>query len=238
MLDRIVDAAALIFIAAGYRNARMEMVAERAEVAVGTLYRYAANKEALFELVLRRAFHDPEVGDVELPFQPTESQGYVEHIWRRLTDVSPFIVLRNAARTKRPLDPEEEFRHVVEELYDWQSRYWRALKIIERCARDWPELAHLFYHQFRRELFDLGATYLEKRMRDGWLRAYPDTGVAVRLIGENVAFFAMHRHTAPDSVMEDGVARETVVSVLLNAFVAPERVPNNQGRKRRSGVER
>jgi hypothetical protein len=48
----------------------------------------------------------------------------------------------------------------------------------------------------------------------------PDTAVAARVMLETASFFAMHRHTAPDSAgLDDGVTRATVLAVLHGAFV-------------------
>lgn len=41
---RILDAAATLFRREGYDNARIEVIAEMAEVSVGTLYNYYQNK--------------------------------------------------------------------------------------------------------------------------------------------------------------------------------------------------
>jgi AcrR family transcriptional regulator len=53
-LDDIVDAALQVFLARGYQRTRMTDVATQAQVSPGLLYTYAASKEALFHLVLRR----------------------------------------------------------------------------------------------------------------------------------------------------------------------------------------
>lgn len=53
-IHQIVDAALSVFLERGYRRARMADVAEAAGVSPGLLYTYAANKEALFQLVILR----------------------------------------------------------------------------------------------------------------------------------------------------------------------------------------
>lgn len=223
MQRRILDAATITFIKRGYRNTRIDAVAARAEVSVGTIYRYAATKEALFELVLRDAFLDPGVPHVVLPYQATSTVGVVEQIWDLLKASTPFEQLHTALGNDAPEDVAAEFEGIMRELYQWQFRYWRALKLIERCAQDWPELAMLFYQRFRRTSLDAGARYIEMRTRARLLRPMPDAAVAARVISENCAFFAMHRHTAPDSDISDELAEETVVRVLCNAFLPTSR---------------
>lgn len=219
-LRQIVDAALRVFVAEGYRAARVEEVAERAGVSAGTIYLYATGKEALFELTLRTAFGEPLPDVDDAPYGATIGPGMIEWMWRRLAAVSPFSALRAAAAREAPVEPGAEFDEVVGELWAWQARYWPALELLERCGREWPELDLLYYHQFRRELLELGAVWLSRRMDDGHLLAYADPGTAVRVIAETVTFFAMHRHVRPHTgeIRED-VARDTVLLLLRRGFV-------------------
>lgn len=220
-LETILDAASETFLELGYRGARVEEVARRAGVSAGTVYLYTENKDALFELVLRRAFREALPRSSELPFRATASSDLVGWMWNRLQKVSPFPALRRAAAAEATGDAMEEFDAVVEEVWDWHATYWEAVELLERCARDWPELHMLFYLQFRRELLALASVWLERRMEEGALRRYPDAPTAVRVIGENVAFFAMHRHVRPDSEgLDEETCKETVLK-LLHAGFAP-----------------
>lgn len=137
----------------------------------------------------------------------------------KLGAASDFTTLMTSVEVDVPSDVAAEFEALVREVYAWHFRYWRGLKLIERCARDWPELSMVFYKGYRETLLATGVRYLEKRTRAGLLRPMPDAAVAARVISETCAFFAMHRHTAPDSEMRDDLAEETVVQVLCNAFV-------------------
>jgi AcrR family transcriptional regulator len=219
MLARILDAATMTFIKGGYRNARIEVVAERADVSVGTIYRYAENKDALFELVLRYAFGEPTALDVELPYRAQSASTAVEKILDRLDAATDFPRLFAAIEVESPPDVGAELEGLIRELYGWQFRYWKALKLIERCAREWPELSMMFYDGYRKALFAAGERYMAMRMRAGLLTTMPDPGVAARLVSETCAFFAMHRHTAPRSEMDDDVAEETVVRAMCNALL-------------------
>lgn len=53
--DAILDAALKVFTAHGFADARIEDVAKLAAIAKGTVYLYFADKEALFEGVIRKA---------------------------------------------------------------------------------------------------------------------------------------------------------------------------------------
>ncbi len=226
-LDRIVDAALDAFLASGYRNTRMDAIAGSAEVSAGTLYLYATGKDGLFRLALMRAFHVPLPAVAELPFGAAVDTDTVDWLWSPLRASSPFTALRAAAARRHPDDHELEFRDVIEELWAWQSRFWRAIRLIEKCAGEWPELELLFYLDFRRELLGLGAQYLARRMLQGYIQPYPDPDTAARVLVENVAFFAMHGHGARDSAdLSEDASHATVLKVLERAFVvSPSRSP-------------
>jgi AcrR family transcriptional regulator len=235
LLDRLVDAAVLTFIKRGYRRTRVEDIAEHAGVSAGTVYLYATSKEALFELAIRRAFDEPDASRVETPYTPTGAADWVEQLWTRLMATDPLADLRRALADDDPADGAAEWEAIVRGIFRWQARYWRALALIESCASEWPELFLLFYKQFRTQALELSTEYIERRARTGHLARFPDSAVAVRIVAEVFAFFAMHRHTAPDSeYLEGREIEETVVAVLGRAFVGERPTPANRRKRGRS----
>jgi AcrR family transcriptional regulator len=216
----ITDAAIRLFMARGYAATRMEMIAEEAGVAPGTLYLYAAGKEALFDLAIRAAFGERTEGEPGEPPRPEDRSSVIEATWRLVRERARFPSLEQAAALPPVGDAAAEFEEIVREFYDWLSRYWRGIRIVEKCALEWPELSTFFYRELRRSGLGLLERYVAGRADQGHLRAMPDPGVAARLILETVSFFAMHRHTAPDSAgMDDAATRATVLAVLRAAFV-------------------
>ena len=216
----IVNAAITLFMRRGYAATRMEMIAEEAGVAPGTLYLYTAGKEALFDLALQAAFGgarvDPEDGPHELP----ERSSVIEAAWALVQERARFPLLEAAAALPEVEDVGAEFERVVLEVYDWLARYWRGIRMVERCALEWPELSTFFYRGLRRGGLVRLEQYLAGRAAEGRLRSMPDATVAARIVLETASFFAMHRHTAPDSDGLDVPAtRETVLAVLRSAFV-------------------
>jgi AcrR family transcriptional regulator len=67
-VERIIDAAALVFAEEGYKAATMEGIAARAETSIGSIYQFYPNKRAVFSALTRhyhdklRAFFDALVG--------------------------------------------------------------------------------------------------------------------------------------------------------------------------------
>ena len=221
-LDRILDAAADAFLELGYRRTLLSDIAKRGRVAVGTVYLYADSKESLFELVLRRAFGEAPPGPDAMPFRGSAGDDLIAWVWNRFGEIRHFPVLEAAAASARPADPLHEMEQVLREIWAWMSRYWQALELIERCARDWPELHLLFYRQFRRSVFGLATSLVHRRIDERAFRRYPDAATLVRVMAENIAFFAMHHHVRPDSAdLDEDVCRETVITMLLAGLAVP-----------------
>lgn len=216
----IIDAAVDLFMRRGYAATRMEMIAEAAGVAPGTLYLYAAGKEALFDLALRAAFEAPLPDPGDGPHRLDARDSVIESTWELVRERARFPRLERAAMLPAVVDARSELRGILEEFYDWLARYWRGIRLVERCALEWPELSTFFYRELRRGGLARLERYLTGRAAEGRLRPMPDAAVAARAILETVSFFAMHRHTAPDSQeMEEGATRETVLTLLLNGLI-------------------
>src|SRR5512147_2581245 len=110
-LDRLIAAAARVFTTRGYRRTQMADVARAMGVAPGTLYLYVASKEALFDLVIQRAFvAEDDLPPLTLPL-PTPPPGLIlEHVRARVRNDGGMPLLEAALRRRRPADVEEELR--------------------------------------------------------------------------------------------------------------------------------
>ena len=72
----MLDAARELFSERGYHNVSMHEIAERAEFAIGTLYKFFRNKEELYQAVVldqSDRFHDALVRAIEAPGDEIES---------------------------------------------------------------------------------------------------------------------------------------------------------------------
>jgi AcrR family transcriptional regulator len=221
-LDQLVASAAQVFTARGYRRTQMADVARAMGIAPGTLYLYVESKEALFDLVVQRAFLDRQPGPPPTLPIPTPAPGVtVEHVRQRMRREHKLPVLFAAARRQRTADPRAELAGVVRELYTVIARNHRGARLLERSALDRPDLAALYFKRLRRGLIDGLTAYLERRISQKQFRRVPDTAIAARMIIETVAWFAMHRHGDPEPVpMDDRRAEDTVVDMLVHALIA------------------
>ncbi len=209
-LREIGDAALAAFGRDGYRNTQVADVARIAGVAPGTIYLYAPSKEALFALALQRAQSqdtDPE------PMSSEELLTRVKEGFLRQSGSSWLTELRGASGGLPELEP------VLRTFWARLTAAAPAIRLIERCARDWPELAEAFYVHVRQRSIRELAAYLSEGGRQGVVRPTPEPAVAARLIIETAAWFALHRQGDPDGyLISDDSAREAVIDALLHAY--------------------
>jgi AcrR family transcriptional regulator len=218
-LDQIADAATEVFIRDGFATAKVTRIAERAGVGPGTIYLYAEGKEALFDLALRRALEDPMVWSTPLPHPNPASGAVAEALWRCLQNAAHFPQLWLAAESPPPEDVPAEVEGILREMYRWLSRYRTAVKLVERCAGDWPDVAQLFYRRFWRGGIRRVADYLVRRRGEGALPAHGDALAAAHLSIESLAWMAVHRPWTPDAaVIPSAVAEETAIGMLIPAI--------------------
>jgi len=219
-LDVIADAATEVFIKQGFARAGVAQIAQQARVGPGTIYLYAESKEALFDLAIRRALEDPTVWTMTLP-HPAPGHGAVaDAVWRCLQNASHFPQLWLAAESPPPDDIRKEAGGIISELYNWLHRYRRAIKLAERCAVDWPDIAQLFQRRFWRGGVRRVAEYLARRMREGVLPPRRDAVAAALLLIESLAWMAVHRHWSTEGAeLPEEVGADTAQQMLLAALL-------------------
>jgi AcrR family transcriptional regulator len=220
-LSELVKHATEVFIERGYKNTQMEDIASSLGVAKGTLYVYVQSKEALFDLVARCADSVPSFEPVpRLPIPTPKRGATVAYIRKRLAENQHLRALAKALSRTGPAPAREEFQQIVCELYDTVERNRQGLKLLDRSAKDLPDLAALWFEGARGGLVAALSQYLDREIRNGALRHVTDVAVAARTIVETIVFWAVHRRWDPHpQKFDDSVARETVISLLMNAFV-------------------
>jgi AcrR family transcriptional regulator len=220
-LERLVDCATDVFIDQGYARTQMADVAAALGVAKGTLYLCVESKEALFDLVVRYADAPrPFETRPAVPVRTPKPAATVKYIREQLAGSQVPPTLTTALSRERVTDVRAELEAIVGELYDLLARNRRGIKLLDRSARDYPELAALWFESARGGLVTLLARYLEDRTRRKLLRALPDAVVAARLLIETTVFWAVHRHWDPHpQTVDESVAKETVVRFIVGALV-------------------
>lgn len=216
-LKELLESATRVFINQGYRRTQMSDVAEALGVAKGTLYLYVESKEALFDAALRFADAEiPSASEFQLPLPTREPGALLAELRERLAREAAPASLLAALRRRRVDDARAELAAILRDLFATASRHRTAIKLIDRCGRDHPELAAAFYEGGRFTQLDLLVRYLEPRIRSGQLRSVPDAAVAARFVIETISTWAIHIHWDPaPQPIDPGEAEETVVHFLL-----------------------
>lgn len=209
-LATIVDAATEVFGRAGFARAQMADIAAVAGVSVGTLYNYVEGKEALLLLCAEHPFGG--VAEARpLPVTVPDRAALVEAVEATLA-----AEVRVPALEAALADPGEPtgMGEVVGELFDLFARTRRAADAMERCAREAPDLAEVFYRGVRGRLLAQLAAYCE-RLDDPGLA--PD--VAARFVVETATWWARHRHRDPEPLtFDDATARAITVTLVERAL--------------------
>ncbi|MGH8995320.1 MAG: TetR/AcrR family transcriptional regulator [Acidimicrobiales bacterium] len=219
-LDELAGAALAVFARSGFRQAQMVDVAREMGAALGTIYSYVESKEALFGLVVDRFLLGGADTEVALPVPTPDAEDLLGRTERRLADLMALPILHDALGRRRSRDPRHELASVLEELWELISRTRLAADMVERSARDWPELSLLFYEKARRNLFDRLSEYVGMRSQSGQFRTFANPGLIARTALETITFWARHRYGDPDGfAVTDADARQTVLAFLVDSIV-------------------
>ena len=220
--DLLMEAAAQAFIRQGYRRTQMADVARELGVATGTIYLYVESKEALFNAVLRHAA-GVLASPTRFPIPTPEPGATLAELERRLVEEARLERLRAALERESVTDPRAELEGIVREIYQLMQRQRTAIKLVDSCSHDHPELAAVWFKLGREGLLGLLTSYLEKRTRQLLMPSLPDIGVAARLLLELIAFWAVHRYWDPSpQQIHDELAEETVIRFILGALTREE----------------
>jgi AcrR family transcriptional regulator len=232
-LQELIACATRVFIEQGYRRTQISDVAEAMGVAKGTVYLSVESKEALFYAVLRYAGRPvPLVSEVELPLRAPAPERVGDALRRQLEEEALPPALERALARRRVDDVPAELEAIVRELFALSYRHRTVIKLIDRCGRDHPELAKLFYGGGRFTQLDALVRYLDKRIRSGHLSELPDVAVAARFVIEAVATWAVHIHWDPSpQPIQPQAAEETLVRIVVRGLAAGGPTP---ARDRRS----
>lgn len=191
-LAALVEAATKVFVAHGYARAQMDDVAEALGVAKGTVYGYVTSKEALFALAVAFGDRPDELpSNDRLPLDLEDLPRPEEVITDRLAAEVQDMQL--VAVTQSPgADAAAEVEEVARDLLVRLARNRVAIKLVDTCAADFPQLADLWFGGGRWAQVDLLTGYLRHQVDAGRLELSGDAAVIARTVIELCAMWAVH----------------------------------------------
>ena len=224
----VLAAAVRVFARDGYRSAHMSAVAREAGLSEAALYRYVDGKEDLFVLSIRHALlleplpaEDDPAGGFPLKAPPLAEM--ILQAREFVAAAIPFGSLAEALEVSETGDPRAELESIMRELFTLEEQTSAAADMIERSARELPELADLLNSGLRAPVLTALTGYLESRATAGRLRTTPDTAATARLVLETLTWFARHRLSDPyGAAIGAKLAQDTAVDALLHALVPPQ----------------
>ncbi len=211
-VDEILEGAAAVFIARGYRRTTMADVAAALDLSPGTLYLYFEGKEALFHWLVIKCLRDDWAA--EIPGVPAGNPGP-----GATRDVLHRAIARVVAESplgwpiaEDPADAAGELEAVLRSLHATLRDFRRAIDLVERSAADWPELGEVVDQTLHGGMLDGLSRYLSTRMRRGYFAPVPDVPAAAQLVLQSLTL------SARGGRGDNPRVRETVLALILRAF--------------------
>jgi AcrR family transcriptional regulator len=213
--DAAIRAATEVFLRQGYRRTQMADVANELGVAKGTLYLYFESKEALFEQVLVHADRTQPVALPRVLPVPTPRTGStLRQVRTLLSRESRLPALEAALARRKAKDSRAEVDAIARELFRLLARHRIGIKLLDRCAPDFPELAAVYTENGRSGLVALLERYVRSRVAARQLAPIANATITARITLEIASQWAIHRHWDPipdprfanEALVEDGVA--------------------------------
>ncbi|WP_420559124.1 helix-turn-helix domain-containing protein [Tepidicaulis sp.] len=214
-LDAIVEAALTCFSQAGYARTQMADVARAAHVSAGTLYLYAASKEALLHLAVLKAAGEPLEG-LELPFA-TQGLEAVNGLIRGIAGEEGLWPVLTKALESDKTPSRAELQSIGAELYDLLVPIRRAVWLLDKLVLDIPEIDQTYADVMRgRYIADLSA--LIARLPGA---ASPmEERLKARMAIEIISWAAMHRRKESERHSFAPLSEEDIRRTATAAFAA------------------
>lgn len=208
-----------MFVAHGYGRAQVEDVADELGVAKGTIYGYVSSKEALFALAVAYSDRPDELpDDSQLPLTLVDLPAPDEVVAGRLAgEVRDMRMVRAAAEPDS--DALGEVEEIARDLLVRLGRNRVAIKLVDTCAGDFPELAELWFGGGRWAQVDLLAGYLRAQADAGRLVLPGDAALVARTIIELCAMWAVHMPWDPSPRPLDAEAVLDAVPRMVRGLV-------------------
>jgi AcrR family transcriptional regulator len=223
-LAAVIDAAVGVFVTHGYRRTQMQDVADVLGVAKGTLYGYAATKEALFAAAVRygdRLQPLPDSSELPLP-APADGELPALVMERLAAEVPELTLTKVLARKRVPPTSEDaaaELSGIVIDLYNRLARNRVAIKLVDRCAPELPELGKVWSDNGRGAQMAGVTAYLDIRHQAGLIALPGPVELVARTTVELCVLWAVHCRFDPNPLASPSSYDDATVAATLAAMI-------------------
>lgn len=219
-LRALIAAAATTFVQHGVQRAQMDDIAAELGVSKGTIYRSVTSKESLLAAVL-------EFGDTpdQLPTGGTLEESSLDKVADWLRDalasaVAELQLVRVISEPSANLTSDEigdQVEMVARDVFEVLAAHRVRIMVLDRCARELPDLGGDWYESGRYALVDLWDTHL------GQLGAAPnspgDRAVLARSIVELITIWAVKIHWDPAPHEHESDLASTCAGMVRNLVI-------------------
>jgi AcrR family transcriptional regulator len=223
-MPAVIEAAVGVFVAHGYRRTQVQDIADVLGLAKGTLYGYAATKEALFAAAVRygdRLEPLPEISD--LPVRAPVDGELADLVTGRLVAEVPDLALTKALGRRRlprtPVETVAELSDIVVDLYERLSRNRVAIELVDRCAPELPELGRVWSETGRGAQMTGMEAYLESRQRAGLIALPGPVDLVARTTVELCVLWGVHCRFDPAPLASPLPYDDATVATTLAAMI-------------------
>lgn len=218
IVENILRAGELVIVSDGYASASIASIARAAEIGVGSIYHYFADKDALLDWAVVRVLRPglPLPSDLPIGAPPlTLSDAVTPYLNVHVS--LPYLHEATARVAEGPM--RDELQLVIRELFDLVQRTDRVQTMVEVCSNDLEELRRAWFLDYRRALVVAYETYFSRRIAEQVLRPIEDPIFAARWLLDTVILFLRLRRLDyyPDELPTENL-REHLVDMLLHGF--------------------
>ena len=189
---KLLAAAAAAFVEHGFHRTQMDDVAERLGVSKGTIYRNVESKDALFAEVIAWADDPDHPAPPELS-APPDLRALAARVTNDLTaaiaalELTAIVAERRRPRSRATVG--DEIERLIVDLHRVMHARRTAIMVLDRCAREIPELTDVWFGEGRYALVDLWTGYLE--LRASAIGTDVDQAILARTIVEIITTWAV-----------------------------------------------
>lgn len=215
IVDNILRAGELVIVNDGFATTSIASIARAAEIGVGSLYHYFADKDALLDWVIIRVLRPGLPLPTEIPVgAPPMTITEAIEPYLNVHVSLPYLFEASGRELQGPID--DELRRVITEFCDLTVRTDRVQTMVEVCSNDIEELRRAWYLDYRRALVAAYEAYFTRRIGEGQMRVIDDPKFAARWLLDTIILFLRLRRLDhyPDELPIDHLA-EHVVDMLL-----------------------
>lgn len=209
-LDEIIDAAAFLFITKGFQLTKIKDIAEKAEIATGSIYKYFQSKEDIW-ITIPIALLDEERKDLlvsQYPINFSDISKQHQVIIEKFQQIDQLM-------EREILGENIELASIIELLVRLMDKYGKFFLLIEKNQKVDEKMTD-YYQLYRKKLFSYVHQFFAKQIDNAVFRKIEHLDCHVELVIDSISRLTIHKKY--DSFEIEEIDKSLVVAVLVDTF--------------------